>query len=143
MGVKNIGKFAIIVSEYKFRVGITVMEFILMHQFYLFDRTGEIIRKDFLKLAYPSRWKHDILGALDYFQYSETKWHERMIPAINVLLKNRNKESTWNMQAKHLGKEHFEMEKAGKSSRWNTLRAMRVLKHFKMETIQPTLDTLN
>ncbi|MBT3682693.1 MAG: hypothetical protein HN729_03185 [Candidatus Marinimicrobia bacterium] len=108
-------------------------EFILLHQLFLSDHTGEIIRKDFLNLPYPSRWKYDILRALDYFQYSGSKWDERMNPAIQVLLKKQNNDSTWNVQAKHPGKVHFEMEKAGKPSRWNTLRAMRVLEHFKIE----------
>ena len=56
-----------------------------------------------------------------------------MNPAIQVLLKKRNKAATWNLQAKHPGQVHFEMEKAGSPSRWNTLRAMRVLKHFATE----------
>lgn len=107
-------------------------EFILLHQLFLSDRTGKIIQKDFLNIPYPSRWKYDILRALDYFQYSGSKWDERMNPSIQVILKKRNKDSTWNVQAKHPGKEHFEMERAGKLSRWNTLRAMRVLKHFKI-----------
>jgi hypothetical protein len=108
-------------------------EFILVHQLFLSDRTGKIIHKDFLKIPYPSRWKYDILRALDYFQHSETKWDDRMRPAIDVLLKKRNKNGTWNVQAKHPGKEHVRMEKAGKPSRWNTLRAMRVLAHFNIE----------
>jgi hypothetical protein len=40
-------------------------EFILVHRLFLSDRTGKIINKDFLKLTYPSRWKYDILRALD------------------------------------------------------------------------------
>lgn len=124
-------------------------EFVLLHQLFLSDRTGEIIRKEFLNIPYPSRWKYDILRALDYFQYSGRKWDDRMSPAIRVLLKKRNKDSTWNMQAKHPGKEHFEMEKAGKPSRWNTLRAMRVLAYYEIEnqnfsaidTSQGTLPT--
>jgi hypothetical protein len=109
------------------------IEFILQHQLFLSDRTGEIINKDFLKLTYPGRWRYDILRALDYFQYARMNWDERMDPAIQVLLKKRNKNHTWNVQAKHPGQVHFEMEKAGKSSRWNTLRALRVLKHFQVE----------
>ncbi len=110
--------------------------FILLHQLFLSDHTGEIIQKDFLKLTYPGRWKYDILRCLDYFQFSEGKWDDRMDPAIQVLLKKRNKDFTWNVQAKHPGKEHLEMEKAGTPSRWNTLRAMRVLKYFKIEELQ-------
>ncbi|MFZ1808777.1 MAG: hypothetical protein WAU36_16220 [Cyclobacteriaceae bacterium] len=109
-------------------------EFILIHQLFLSDRTGEIISKDFLKLTYPSRWKYDILRALDYFAHAKRKWDDRMNPAVEVMLKKRNKDNTWNVQAHHSGKVHFEMEKAGQPSRWNTLRAMRILKHFKIET---------
>jgi len=105
-------------------------EFILLHQLFISDRTGEIINKDFLKLSYPGRWKYDILRALDYFQYANAEWDDRMQPAIDVLMKKRRKDNTWTVQAKHPGQVHFEMEKAGKPSRWNTLRALRVLKHF-------------
>jgi hypothetical protein len=90
-------------------------------------------------MPYPSRWKYDTLRALDYLQYAKCKWDKRMEQAIQVLEKKRNKDSTWNLQAKHPGQIHFEMEKAGKPSRWNTLRAMRVLKHFEIEKLQPSL----
>jgi hypothetical protein len=114
-------------------------EFILKHQLFLSDHTGKIINKDFLKLSYPSRWKYDILRALDYFQFTGKEWDKRMIDATDVLLKKRTMKGTWNMQAAHPGQVHFVMEKAGKSSRWNTLRAMRVLKHFeKNKKLQPT-----
>ncbi len=105
-------------------------EFILLHQLYISDRTGEVINKDFLRLTYPGRWKYDILKALDYFQYSATAWDDRMEPAIQVLLKKRNTDGTWNLQANHPGQVHFEMEKTRRPSRWNTLRALRVLNHF-------------
>jgi hypothetical protein len=111
------------------------IEFILLHRLFLSDRTGEIINKDFLKLTYPCRWRYDILRTLDYFQYSREPWDKRMEPAIEVLIKKRNKDSTWNVQAKHPGQVHFEMEKAGRPSRWNTLRSLRVLKHFGIEDI--------
>ncbi len=50
--------------------------------------------------------------------------------AIEVLKKKRNKNGTWNVQAAHPGQVHFIMEKAGKPSRWNTLRALRVLDRY-------------
>lgn len=106
------------------------IEFILMHQLYLSDRTGDVIHKDFLKFPYPSRWKYDILRALDYFQYEGLGWDDRMQPAIDVLIKKRTKDGRWKVNAKHPGKVHFEMEKAGRPSRWNTLRALQVLRHF-------------
>lgn len=108
------------------------IEFILLHQLYISDRNGKVINKDFLKLTYPCRWKYDILRALDYFQYANINWDDRMQLAIDVLLKKRNKDRTWNNTAKYPGQIHFEMEKAGKPGRWNTLRAMRVLKHYQI-----------
>jgi hypothetical protein len=112
---------------------LSAKEFILLHQLYISDRTGNIINTDFLRFSYPRRWRYDILSALDYFQYSKSKWDPRMQKSIDVLLKKRNKDGTWNVQAKHPGKIHFEMEKAGKPSRWNTLRALRVLKYYEIE----------
>lgn len=109
------------------------IEFILIHQLYLSDRTGQIINKDFLKLTYPCRWKYDILRAMDFFQYDGIERDNRMEAALGILQSKRNKEGTWNMVAAHAGQVHFNMEKAGKPSRWNTLRALRVMKHFEIE----------
>jgi len=111
------------------------IEFILMHRLFLSDRTGQIIDKKFLKLTFPCRWKYDILRAMDYFQYAGIKWDHRMTEAFNFLNKKQNKDGTWNMQAAHSGLVHFKMEKAGKSSRWNTLRMLRINKHFEIESI--------
>jgi hypothetical protein len=110
-------------------------EFMLLHQLYISDRTGEIIKKGFLRLTYPGRWKYDILRALDYLQWAQVAYDPRMEAAIQVLLKKRRKDGRWNVQAKYSGQTHFDMEKAGQPSRWNTLRAMRVLKSFKDEKI--------
>jgi len=106
-------------------------EFILLHQLYLSDRTGKIIQKDFLMMPYPCRWKYNILRAMDYFRYAEREWDVRMEPAMHVLIQKRNKNRSWNLQTAHPGQVHFEMEKVGKPSRWNTLRVMRVLHQFK------------
>ena len=108
-------------------------EFILVHQLFISDHTGEIIQKDFLKLAYPCRWRYDILRALDYFQYAGNNWDDRMERAINVIQKKRKNNGIWNMQAAHPGQVHFIMEEGGKPSRWNTLRALRVLAHFNIK----------
>jgi hypothetical protein len=110
----------------------------LLHQLFLSDRTGQIINKDFLKLTYPCRWKYDILRAMDFFQYAGIEWDNRMKAAIDILKTKRNNEGTWNMQVAHPGQVHVNMEKAGKPSRWNTLRVLRVMKHFEIETLQLT-----
>ncbi len=112
------------------KVKSEAIEFILQHHLFLSDRTGEIIRKDFLKLAFPPRWKYNVLRALDYFRHDNQPWDDRMQPAMDFLLSKRSKDGTWKAVAKHPGKTHFEMERAGKPGKWNTLIALRVLKHF-------------
>lgn len=112
------------------KAAVQCREFILLHRLYLSDRTGEIIHKDFLRLSYPGRWKYNVLRALDCFQYAGELWDQRMQQGIDILVKKRNKNGTWNLQAKHPGQTHFDMEKTGVPSRWNTLRALRVLRHF-------------
>ena len=105
-------------------------EFILRHRLFRSDHSGEVIDKKMLMLSYPSRWRYDILRALDYFRAAGVARDPRMEDAIAVLLKKRRPDGTWPLQARHPGQTHFEMEQTGAPSRWNTLRALRVLKHF-------------
>ena len=103
-----------------------------MHRLFRSDKTGDIINPNFLKLYYPGRWYYDVLKAMDYFQSAGAKYDKRMDDAIEVILQKRAADGRWKLASKHPGQIHFEMEKAGKPSRWNTLRAMRVLRHFRI-----------
>ncbi len=108
----------------------SAIEFLLMHKLFRSHRTGDIIDKKMLMLSFPARWRYDILRVLDYFQYAGVGYDSRMDDAIEILLKKRRSDGTWPLQARHSGQTHFEMEEPGRSSRWNTLRVLRVLKHF-------------
>jgi hypothetical protein len=101
-------------------------DFILLHRLFRSDHTGQIIKPQFLKLAYPSRWFYDILRALDYFRAVGLAYDPRLQDALDVLAQKRRPDGTWTVQAAHTGQVHFQMEKAGQPSRWNTLRALRV-----------------
>lgn len=105
-------------------------EFILLHRLYRSDRTGAVINPRFLMLSYPSRWFYDILRALDYFRSVGAAYDPRMQDALAVLRQKRRKDGTWPLQASHSGQTHFDMESPGQPSRWNTLRVLRVLRHF-------------
>lgn len=54
----------------------------------------------------------------------------RMDDALRLLCAKRKTDGRWPLQAKHPGAVHFDMEKPGQPSRWNTLRALRVLKAY-------------
>jgi len=125
----NANKYAYRLAELE-QIAAEAREFILQHHLFLSDHTGEIIDKRMLMLSYPSRWKYDILRALDYFQGAGIKYDPRMRHALDVLWNKRRKDNRWPVQARHPGQTHFDMEKTGGPSRWNTLRALRVLKHF-------------
>ena len=106
------------------------VEFILAHHLFLSRRTGEVIDQRFLRLSYPCRWRYDIFRAMDFFRYTQLGWDNRMNNALLAIREKQNKDGTWNMQAPHPGRVHITMEPTGKPSRWNTLRMLRVLKHF-------------
>jgi len=109
-------------------------EFILMHKLFRSDKTGKIINPNFLKLCYPPRWYYDILKAMDYFQFAKVKYDNRMDEAIEIILDKRTKQGQWKLASHHPGQTYFEMEQPGKPSRWNTLRVLRVLRHYQNET---------
>jgi hypothetical protein len=107
--------------------------FILKHRLFRSHRTGEIIDPKMLRLPYPARWHYDILRALDYFRKAGHVYDERMQDAIEELLHKRRSDGRWPLHAAYPGQVHFQMETAGEASRWNTLRALRILNHFNIE----------
>lgn len=105
-------------------------EMLLQHHLFRSDKTGKMISKQWLMLSYPSRWHYDILRALVYFADAGHPYDPRMAEAIAFVSAKRRKDGTWPVQAKHPGEVHFVMEKTGGPSRFNTLRALRVLKAY-------------
>ena len=103
--------------------------FLLMHRLYKSDRTGQVIHPSFLTFAFPPRWKYNVLRALDYFRLVSAPWDDRMSHAVAVVKSKRKPDGRWPVQAAHPGQVHFVMEKGRSPSRWNTLIALRVLKH--------------
>jgi len=67
-------------------------------------------------------------------EYFSNHWppvdDSRMTDALDVLIKKQRSDGKWPLQCKHPGQTHFDMEKTSEPSRWNTLRALRVFKHF-------------
>jgi len=99
-------------------------EFLLAHRLFRSHRTGAVIKRAFTMFSFPPRWYYDILRALDYFQAVSAPRDPRLQDAID----SRRRDGTWLLQNVHKGKTYFELEPAGQPSRWNTLRALRVLK---------------
>ena len=103
-------------------------EFLLEHHLYRSHRTGKIFDTKMTAMPFPPRWRYDFLRALDYFQACNAPRDERMSDAVELLKKKQKNDGLWLMNSGMSGKKYFDLEEAGKPSRWNTLRALRVLK---------------
>jgi hypothetical protein len=90
--------------------------------------TGQIIDPRFTMFSYPTRWYYDVLRGLDYLRSTGAVFDERCAEAVDLVVSKRDGEGRWPLENTHQGPTHFEMEgPEGFPSRWNTLRAMRVL----------------
>lgn len=103
-------------------------EFLFAHQMFRSHTSGEVVRKGYLELSFPGRWHYDTLRALDYLAGAGAKRDHRAGEAIEILRSKRRADGLWPLQAPHAGAVYFEMEEVRKPSRWNTLRALRVLR---------------
>jgi hypothetical protein len=103
-------------------------EFLLVHKLFRSHRTGEIVHPAMTRFSFPPRWHYDVIRALDHFQEVKAEKDKRLKDAIEIVRKRRKKDGRWVLQNRYPGRTHFEMEKVGEPSRWNTLRALRVLK---------------
>lgn len=101
-------------------------EYLLQHQLYLDG--GKAIKTKWTSFSFPAYWFYDVLTALDYFRLFGTNRDQRLQAGINLIAEKQNKAGRWNLGNKHHGKTYIEMEEARAPSRWNTLRALRVLK---------------
>ena len=103
-------------------------EFLLAHRLYKSHRDGSVVDPVFTMLSFPPRWHYDILRGLDHFQAIDAREDDRLADALDVLANKRRRDGRWPVQHKHPGRVWFDMETGRRPSRWNTLRALRVLR---------------
>jgi hypothetical protein len=94
--------------------------------------TGEIASAEFLEIAFPPRYHYDVLRALDYLRAAgHSPAEPRVRDAIRILKSNRQSDGRWLLDRAY--EEAITIstgESVGQPSRWNTLRALRVLRWF-------------
>jgi hypothetical protein len=119
----------------------------LQGQEYLLERnlfrslsTGKIIDRDrkggssWTRFSFPTRWHYDVLWGLDYLRKAGAGPDERAAEAIDLVAKRQHQNGRWPLAKPHAGTVHFDMEgDRGTASRWNTLRALRVLNWYSMQ----------
>jgi hypothetical protein len=102
-------------------------EYLLERHLFRRKSTGEVADAAYLEFAFPYYWHYDVLRALDYFRHSGAEPDPRMAEAVQVVAAKRQPDGRWLLDRIHPGRVHFDLEAVGEPSRWNTLRALRVL----------------
>jgi hypothetical protein len=120
-----------------------VTEARLRGQEYLLERrlfrrlsTGEVIERDrkgdavWTRFAFPPWWHYDVLRGLDYLRGAGVTPDGRVAEAIALVAAKREPDGRW-LKTRYPGRMPVEIDEGeGRPSRWNTLRALRVLRWY-------------
>ena len=90
--------------------------------------SGEIVDASWTRFSFPPVWHYDVLRGLDYLRSAGIEPDERVAEAVALVEKRRHQNGRWPLNLLHQQRVALEMEtRVGSASRWNTLRALRVL----------------
>jgi len=104
-------------------------------QHYLLERrllrrlsTGELVRPEWTRLAFPPLWHYDVLRGLDYLRAASVEPDRRVEEAVASVLERQQSDGRWLLDIRHRDTLYEEFAGVvGEPSRWVTLRARRVL----------------
>jgi hypothetical protein len=103
-------------------------EYLLERRMFRRLSTGKVIDPSWTRFCFPTTWHYDVLRGLDYLRGAGVECDERVAEAIGLVLKRQHQNGRWPLHKPHADPIHLDMEGGqGKPSRWNTLRALRVL----------------
>jgi hypothetical protein len=106
-------------------------EYLLGRKLFRRRSTGEVIDPAWLQFSFPTRWHYDLLRGLEHFRATGDRPDPRVDEAIDVVRSKQQSDGTWLLENTHPGAVHFALEDGdGRPSRWNTLRALRVLRWY-------------
>ena len=112
-----------------------VTEARLRGQDYLLERrlfrrltTGEVVDPAWTQFSFPTWWHYDVLRGLEYLRSAGVTPDERVAEAIDLVEWKRDGDGRWPLENQHPGTMAVGVDEGeGWPSRWNTLRALRVL----------------
>ena len=120
-------------------------------QAYLLERrllrrrsTGVVIERDrkggaaWTRFAFPTWWHYDVLRGLEYLRRAGVTPDERVAEAVELVASKRDGDGRWPLETRYPGVMPVEMDDGeGRASRWNTLRALRVLRWYQEARPEP------
>ena len=107
---------------------LNAVELIMSKHLYV-DDAGSKYRK----LTFPYRYRYDLLRALECFAGQDVPFDTRMQPAFDWLRGKRRHGGLWYLENTHKGNVHFMMEESRQPSRFITVKALRILRHYRAD----------
>jgi hypothetical protein len=145
--------------EYELRFGRTpeITAARLRGQEYLLERrlfrrrsTGEVIERDrksgttWTRFAFPTWWHYDVLRGLEYLRRAGVVPDERVAEAIDLVRSKRDDDGCWPLETRYPGVMPVQIDDGeGQPSRWNTLRALRVLNWYSAREIMQNTQCIH
>ena len=106
-------------------------EYLLERRMFRSLRTGKVIDKRWLRFSFPTFWHYDVLRGLDYLRNAEIKPDARIREGVEIVMQRRHQNGRWPLNRLHPEQIPLKMEtEVGRASRWNSLRALRVLRWY-------------
>ena len=94
--------------------------------------SGEVIDRRWMRFSFPTTWHYDVLRGLDYLRSAGVQPDERVAEAVGVVEERSHQNGLWPMNRLHPDRISLDIEtEIGRASRWNTLRALRVLDWYR------------
>lgn len=112
-------------------------EYLLERRLFRRRSTGEVVERDrksgtnWTRFAFPTWWHYDVLRGLEYLRSAAVTPDERVAEAIELVESKRDANGRWLLETRYPGEMPVEIDEGeGRPSRWNTLRALRVLNWY-------------
>jgi hypothetical protein len=125
-------------------------EFLLERRLFRRRSTGEVIERDrkggaeWTRFAFPTWWHYDVLRGLEYLRRAGAAPDERVAEAIGLVASKRDDDGRWPLETQYPGRMPVETDEGeGRPSRWNTLRALRVLDWYSAGLSGPTRNPMS
>ena len=106
-------------------------EYLLERRLFRSRTTGDVIDPEWTEFSFPTRWHYDVLRGLEYLRDAGVR-DDRVLEAVDLVASKQDADGRWARDGELYGRLRVDLDGGrGEPSRWNTLRALRVLRWFR------------